>query len=132
MSDTLEIADRLFRAVEAGDIELIRNELYAPGFTIWHNYDGRYQTTDENLKMLGWLTRHVRNVRYEEVRRQEITGGFLEQHVLRGELADGTKIEAPTCMIGYIADGKITRLEEYLDTAQVAPMLYPTRAAPTA
>lgn len=132
MSDVLEIADRLFAAVEAGDIETIRDEIYGPGFSIWHNYDGRNQTTDENLKMLGWMTRHVRNVRYEEVRRREIPGGFLEQHVLRGELADGTKIEAPTCMIGYVEDGRITRLEEYLDTAQVAAMLYPKRAATTA
>lgn len=127
MTDALEIADRLFKAVENGDIDLLRDELYAPGFRIWHNFNNHDMGTEDNLKMLTWLTTNVRNVRYEEVKRQRIEGGFIEQHVLRGELEDGTLIDAPTCMIGYIEDGKIARLEEYLDSAQVNAMLRPKR-----
>ncbi len=38
MSDALEIAERFFRAIEAGNVEAIR-AIYAPDAVIWHNND---------------------------------------------------------------------------------------------
>ena len=37
--DTLELADRFFAAIEAGDVDAVR-ELYDPDVEIWHNTDG--------------------------------------------------------------------------------------------
>lgn len=119
----LQLADRLFAAVAAGDLAALRDEIYAPDCRIWHNGDGVAQTVEQNLMVLGWAVKHIAELRYEEVRRQRTATGFVQQHVLRGRIANGTELRVPACMIGTVADGRITRLEEYLDMAHFAPLL---------
>jgi ketosteroid isomerase-like protein len=46
-----ELVVRFFSALEAGDIETLR-EIYAPDAVIWHNDDLIEQPVDENLKVL--------------------------------------------------------------------------------
>ena len=116
--DALQVAKKLFAAVEAGDVETVRG-LYAPEFRIWHNYDGVAQTAEENLGVLRWLCENVSNRRYEEVRLQKTEAGFVQQHVLRGTTASGAKLELPACMVGVVKDGKIVRLDEYFDAAHL-------------
>ena len=53
MSDALEVGERFFGAIEAGDIETLR-EIYHPDVVIWHNSDGlerreRGQNREDNL-----------------------------------------------------------------------------------
>jgi ketosteroid isomerase-like protein len=115
--DTLDLADRFFTAIEAGDIATL-TELYAPEVKVWHNYDQVEQGRDVNLKVLKWLTRHVPDMRYEEIRRELLPDGFLQQHILRGTAPDGSALEVPAILRIYCTDGTITRIEEYLDTAQ--------------
>jgi len=119
MMDALQVAKKLFAAVEAGDVETVRS-LYAPEFRIWHNYDGVAQTADENLGVLRWLVANVSNRRYEEVRLQKTDDGFVQQHVLRGTTTSGKTLELPACMLGTVKDGKIVRLDEYFDAAHLA------------
>ena len=118
-ASSLEVAEQLFAAIMAGDVEAVRS-VYAPDVRVWHNFDGIEQTADENLRVLTWLVRKVKNLRYEEVRRYATPEGFAQQHVLRGTAPNGSELEVPAAMFCTVADGKITRLEEYLDTAQTA------------
>jgi len=127
MSDVLELAERFFRAVERGDVDQIR-AIYAPDARIWHNHDGLEQTVEENLKVLAWMSRNVRDKRYEVKRRAAIPGGFLQQHVLHGQTANGP-FSMPACIICEVKDGRISRLEEYLDSAQAAHLVALTRGA---
>jgi ketosteroid isomerase-like protein len=115
----LEVAERLFAAIQAGDVEGVR-AIYAPDVRVWHNFDMTVQTADENLRVLAWMVRKVRGLRYEDIRRVEIPGGFVQQHVLRGTAPNGQPIDVPAAMFCTVVDGRITRLEEYLDTAQTA------------
>jgi ketosteroid isomerase-like protein len=117
----LALAERLFGAIVAGDVEAVR-EIYAPEARIWHNTDGVEQTADENLRVLRWLTANVSSLRYEEIRLQRTDRGFIQQHVLRGTTAAGRPIELPACLIGTVADGRITRIDEYFDSAHLAPL----------
>ena len=50
----LEVADRLFKAIERGDVDSIRNNIYAADAKIWHNFDDMVQSVDENLATLKW------------------------------------------------------------------------------
>ena len=126
MSDHLAIAERLFAAITAGDVAAVR-ALYSPEARIWHNTDGATQSAEENLMVLGWVTTHIRALRYEEVRRQATADGFVQQHVLRGTVG-GVEIAVPACIVTTIRDGRITRLDEYLDSAHVAPIVAAARA----
>lgn len=120
MSDALEIAERFFRAIEAGDVAAIR-AIYAPDAVIWHNNDSREQTVDENMRVLGWVSRNLKNRHYRVTRRVAIPGGFLQQHVLEAETANGP-FAMPACIVVEIRDGRISRLDEYLDSAQTAAL----------
>ena len=120
-SSPLEVADRFFGAIAAGDSEAIRS-LYAGDAVIWHNDDGQGQTPDQNLRVLRWVMRNVKDLRYEEIRRQETSAGFVQQHVLRGVAPNGERLEIPACIVCTVSDGQITRLDEYLDSAQTASL----------
>lgn len=122
MADHLDVAERLFAAVAAGDIAAVR-ALYAPEARVWHNVDGVAQTADENLAVLQWVVTHIRDLRYEEVRRHATAAGFVQQHVLRGTVGDGVAVEIPACIVAVVRDGRITRLDEYLDSRHTGALL---------
>ncbi len=113
------LASRLFDAIEAGDVEAVA-ACYAPDIVIWHNTDGIGQTREENLKTLAGVIRLLPERRYEQRRLEVFDGGFVQQHVLAGVRADGARVSLPAALIGQVRGGKITRLDEYLDSAQVA------------
>ncbi len=114
----MQAADKLFRAIENGDVDAIRN-IYTPETKIWHNNDGIAQSVDQNLAVLKWVITNIKNVKYTEVRRQPTPTGFVQQHVLRGRFKDND-IALPACIVATVEDGHITRLDEYLDSAQTA------------
>ena len=122
MSDTLAIADRFFAAIEAGDIAAVR-ELYATDAEIWHNTDGLVQTPDDNARTLGWITTNLRDVSYTKVKRSTTDDGFVQQHVLVATNRAGNRVEVPACIVTTIRDGRITRLDEYIDSASVAAIM---------
>jgi uncharacterized protein len=112
-----ELVVRFFAALEAGDIAALQ-EIYAPDAVIWHNDDLIEQPVVENLKVLQGLHRAVSGLRYDIVRRTVAADGVLQQHVLRGRLANGTDVELHAAMYLQVRDGHITRIEEYLDSGQ--------------
>jgi uncharacterized protein len=114
----MQIAEKLFRAIENGDIDAIRN-IYTPETKIWHNNDGIAQSVEQNLAVLKWVVSNIKNVKYTEVRRQPTLTGFVQQHVLRGRFKD-EDVALPACIVATVEDGHITRLDEYLDSAQTA------------
>jgi len=119
MPTNIEVCDQLFSAIARGDIEAVRG-MYAPNAVIWHNNDMVEQTPEENLRTLGWVTRNIRDLRYEEMRRYDTGAGFVQQHVLRGIAPNGSPLELPACVVCQVKDGQITRLDEYLDSGQTA------------
>ena len=117
----LDFAGRFIGAIQSGDVETVRAS-YAPDAKIWHNNDGVEQTVDQNMKVLGWFMRKIPDRHYRVLRVEALTDGFLQQHVLEATLPDGTKWAMPACVVVKMQDGKITRLDEYLDSAQAAAL----------
>jgi hypothetical protein len=116
-----DLGDRLVTAIASGDVATLRG-IYADGVRIWHNFDQREQDIDENLRTLDDLHRRATGLQYTEIRRFPSPGGFVQQHVLVGQ-AVGGPLKMPAMIRFWVADGRITRLEEYLDTRQ-AMVLY--------
>jgi len=121
MSDVLRLAERFVAAIETGDIEAVK-DCYAPDAEIWHNFDNINQTVAENLKVLGWMAGVLSDRHYAILRRVEIPGGFLQQHVLHGKLKNGNAFSMPACLVIQVENGRIKRLEEYLDVSQAAAL----------
>lgn len=116
-----DIADALFGAIERGDVDAVA-ALYADDAVIWHNFDNVEQDRDANLAVLSWMTRRVRDLRYEEIARYEIDGGFVQQHVLRATTESGETLKVPGCIVVHLHDDRIGRIDEYLDSAHLSPL----------
>ena len=93
---------------------------YSTDALIWHNTDGVAQSVDENLRVLGWIAKNVKEFRYEDVRYQPTATGFVEQHLTCGTSPSGTPFAIPACIVCTVVDGLVTRVDEYLDSAQAA------------
>lgn len=113
-----DVADAFFAAIENADIDALRR-LYDDDARIWHNFDQIEQTVEQNMAVLAYIVRTLADRRYEEVRRVVLDDGFVQQHVLRGTTPRGP-LEMPAMMRVWVADGKVTRIDEYLDPAPAA------------
>lgn len=112
------LADRFFAAIEAGDIAAV-SDCYAEDAVIWHNDDKLETDKAANLKVLSRFIRFAPKRTYANRRVIVFETGFVQQHVLIAERADGKRLELPACLICQVAEGRITRLDEYLDSATV-------------
>jgi ketosteroid isomerase-like protein len=117
--DVLAFADRFVGAIQSGDTDTVR-ACYAPEAKLWHNTDGIEQTVDENMKVLDWFIRKLPDRNYRVLRREVLPDGFLQQHVLEATLPDGRPFKMSACCVIRMKDGVITRLDEYLDSAEAA------------
>lgn len=108
-------------AVQRGDAQAMR-DCYAPGGVIWHNTDGIEQSIDDNVKVLEWFIRTLPDRNYEVLRREVIPDGFVQQHILSATLPTGEPWKMDACVVVKMKDGKITRLDEYIDSAAGAKL----------
>lgn len=115
--DILAFAERFVGAIQSGDVATVR-ACYAPDAKLWHNTDNIEQTVDQNMKVLDWFIRTLPDRNYRVLRREALKDGFLQQHVLEATLPDGTAWKMSACCVIKMEDGLITRLDEYLDSAE--------------
>ena len=60
---------------------------------------------------------------YENLRWIVSLDAVVEQHDVRMTLADGASVVLDVCiLLRFGPDGKILRIDEYLDSAQVGPL----------
>lgn len=114
-----QIAEALVRAVTTGDLSLA-GELYAEDAVLWQNTTGRTADKTRALGTIQWLYDTVKSLRYEDIRFQELPDGFVQQHRLLGEVANGATLSVDACMVVRVKDGKILRVDEYFDSAAFA------------
>lgn len=89
---------------------------FAPGAVVWHNHDRKEVDARENMASVTVLTQIVRDMSMEHLRVEEFPGGFLYQFALKGTvISSGKPFEMHNAVIASVADGLITRIDEYLD-----------------
>jgi len=123
----LDLARRFFTAIEKGDLETIKG-IYHPDVSIWHNFDpleqrARGQSREESLAVLEILPEILEGINYDVSSLEETSTGFVQQHLLQGTLLNGEKLNLPACIICRVENGRITRLDEYMDTNTAAQLL---------
>jgi len=124
--DKSKIVDIFMDALERGDAEAA-GDCLSPSALVWHSFD--CQTNDRATSIEGWrqFFATTRNRRFVDVIRHEIPGGIVQQHlmVLR---ADGGFVGMVAALIIKIEDGKITRVDEYIEpTRELHYTEMPTR-----
>jgi len=109
------IVQGLVEAFEAGDAGPILPHL-APGALTWHNHDNLDMDSAEGFASLAILRAMVDGLKLDVEEQLAIPGGVALRVVLRGTVkANGNELAGRNCLFLRIADGKITRIEEYVD-----------------
>lgn len=116
------VAKDLIHAVTSGDVERA-GELYADDAVLWQNTSGKTVDKARALRTIAWLFDAIQDLRYEDVRITETPTGFVQQHRLCGQSAAGGPLNVPAVMIATIQNGRIVRIDEYMDSAHLAPLM---------
>jgi ketosteroid isomerase-like protein len=125
MSDSIvvDVANRLFGAIEQGDFDAV-SAMWTDDVLVWHSGDAADNDRVRALKVIRWFMRVTSARRYEILDRQGFDGGFVQQHVLHADGVNGESIALRVCIVIKVgADGLITRIDEYFDPADMAPLM---------
>lgn len=118
-----DVAERLFTSIEAGDYDAVA-AMWADDVLVWHSGDAEDNDRVRALKVIRWFMRRTTTRRYEILDRQVFDGGFVQQHVLHADGTSGESIALRVCIVIKVgADHKITRIDEYFDPADMAPLM---------
>ncbi|KEF54540.1 uncharacterized protein A1O9_08982 [Exophiala aquamarina CBS 119918] len=113
------LATRFFDAIEVGDIDTMISS-FTPDAEIWHNTDEMVVSRDQTAQILSGMVQRIKNIKYANRRLAVFPGGFVQQHVLEGNrVHDGEKVRLPCALVCRVENAKITRLDEYFDSAHV-------------
>lgn len=121
-SEHIALANELRARIEAGDVAGV-DALYDDRAVVWRNIDNRELTKRQMLRVIEFLATQVDNLRYEDVRVNATESGYVQQHTLRCVAANGTPVEARACLVVAVEGGRVLRLDEYLDSAAMAPLM---------
>ncbi len=116
------IAQALISGVERGDIEGVLS-LYHDDAVVWRNFDRRTLSREQFAKVVRFLVGAVDELRYEDIVLQATATGFVQQHRLCGVAANGEAIDVAACMVATCHHGRIQRLDEYLDSGELAALM---------
>ncbi len=119
----VDVADQLFGAIAASDIATVK-QLFDDDVLVWHSGDTRDSAKDRASRIIDWFINATTDRRYEITDRQFFDGGFVQQHILHANGRNGGSIQMRVCIVIKVgADGLITRIDEYFDPAEMAPLL---------
>jgi ketosteroid isomerase-like protein len=119
----LDVADRLFGAIEDSDVAGVE-QLFGPGIAVRKTGDERDNDRRRSARIIGWFIDSTSDRRYEVLDRQVFEGGFVQQHILHAHGHPGSVVAMRVCIVIKVgADGLITRIDEYFDPADLAELL---------
>ena len=118
--DIRAMAQRFFDAIEAGDIETMQGS-FTPDAEICHNTEELIVSPAQTSQTLTGMVARIKDREYADRRLTAFPDGFVQQHVLKGKrVHDDVAVRLPCAIICKVENGKITRLDEYFDSAHVA------------
>ena len=119
----VDVADRLFAAIANSDIAQV-TALFNDDVLVWHSGDTKDSAKARALRIIDWFIGSTTDRRYEILDRQFFDGGIVQQHILHAHGRSGRSIAMRVCIVIRVdANGLITRIDEYFDPAEMAPLL---------
>ncbi len=117
------VADRLFSAIEVGDVDAVA-AMWSDDVSVWHTGDKRPSEKARAIRVIEWFVSATADRHYDILERRFFDGGFVQQHLLHGKTRTGTEYSLRVGIIILIGrDGLITRIDEYFDPADLSPLL---------
>jgi ketosteroid isomerase-like protein len=118
-----QVADQLFAAIENSDTSAVAR-LWSDGIAVWRTGASRDSDKARALRVIDWFIGATSKRRYQILDRQVFDGGFVQQHILHAAGRNGRSIAMRVCILVKLgANGLISRIDEYFDPAELAPLL---------
>ena|SRR5437870_3552510 len=115
MGERDDLVDMILEVLERGDPEPITGRL-TPSAVVWHNSDDVATPAATAFQQVRGLHALVDDVRVEVTRREPTSDGAVVQYVIRGVVrSSGSKLAARNCIFVRVEDGRIARIDEYVD-----------------
>jgi len=113
------VIQRFLQAIETGNEAALR-ELYRNDALIWHNNSNDTMSKDANIAMLMGLWRDGVRLRY--VFDEQLVAGNrgVRRHRVEATTRGGQRFVFHVAMFATIEDGQIVRLDEYIDSKDLA------------
>ena len=112
-----ELCETFFDAYENRRVDVL-DRLYADDCIVWHNVFGRETSRDENLERFHDSYRGQRRRTYDDRTVNTFHDGFVIQYSLNGVQTSGHRGSLWICIVGRCRDGRITRIDEYMDSSK--------------
>ncbi len=119
--DNNQLCEALFKAFANGDAAGVKAICAADLQAIQNG--GEPMNLETLLGFTFAVLAIVKEFRYEDAIRSATDTGFVEEHLVRGTLPDGTELCLSACVVGEVENGKITLLREYVDSAAAAGLI---------
>ena len=117
-----DVADRLFEAIEQSDIAMV-GQMWNEDVVVWKVAD-HDRDKERALRVITWFVNTTTHRRYEILDRRLFDGGFVQQHILHANGRNGGSISMRVCIVIKLgANGLISRIDEYFDPVEIAPLL---------
>lgn len=116
------IAERVLAVLADVETPEPSPDLVAPDAVTWHSFDEvEAPTVPDTVATLRAIRAVVPDFTMTEVRVGPADDAVaFVRYVIVGTLPDGGRLRAPATMAVHHRDGRATRLEEYVDTGQLA------------
>ena len=114
-----DLCNQFFDAYQDGRVDVLR-DIMSDDCIVWHNVFGKETTRDENLAAYPTSYAGQRRRTYNDRIINCFEDGFVIQYSLNGVMTNGHKGSMWLCIVGRVRDGKITRIDEYMDTTKFA------------
>lgn len=114
-----DVAETFMAASQAQDWEAMA-ACMAPGAELWQNLGRPAAPASSVIRGLQRFAERVGGWMYEDRRLLVSANGFCEQHTVRFGIQAADEPGVAACVVGRVNDtGRITLLEEYLDSASL-------------
>ncbi|MGH3598273.1 MAG: nuclear transport factor 2 family protein [Mycobacterium sp.] len=123
----VDLADQLFTAIEQSDVAMLER-IFDDDIAVWRVGARRDNDKARALRVLHWFIDVTTERRYEILDRQLFPNGFVQQHVLHATGRNGGSIALRVCIVIRLGVGAsnqalISRIDEYFDPAELAPLM---------
>jgi len=112
-----ELCETFFDAYQDRRLDIL-DRVLADDCIIWHNVFGRDTTKADNLAGFADSYRGQRRRTYDDRIVDTFHGGFVIRYQLRGVQNSGHTGSLWICIVGRVRDGRITRIDEYMDSSK--------------
>jgi ketosteroid isomerase-like protein len=114
--DDASAVDLMYQALADGDVDAAR-ACCTDDLVVWHAYDQREQLLDDVVA--GWraMIAAFPERAFVDVRRSQVPGGWVQRQLLVARTPSGDRVAWPLCLFVAVRDGRVARVEEYIDRA---------------